>query len=194
MKKKEKMNIVFLLDRSGSMEGVEADTIGGYNNYINSQKKNNANVTTILFDDKYETLNFNTPIEKVKKLTRKEYYVRGSTALLDAIGKTIKRLDEEKKNKVIFIITTDGYENASVKYSKEEIKHLIKIHDNWEFVYIGADIDAFSEGQSLGISDKCIAKYEKSKAGIGRLYQAVSKISDMFCEEGEISSNWKDNL
>ena len=194
MKKKEKMNIVFLLDRSGSMSGVEDDTIGGYNSYIASQKNNNVEVTTILFDDKYEVLNNCTPIKNIKELTNEEYYVRGSTALLDAIGKTIKTLDENKAEKVIFIITTDGYENASHLYSKEEIKHLIKIHDNWEFVYIGADIDAYGEGSSIGIKDTNIAKYAKSKIGIHNLYRSVSTLSNMFYEEAAISEDWKDDL
>ena len=194
MKKKEKMNIVFLLDRSGSMSGVEDDTIGGYNSYIASQKNNNVEVTTILFDDKYEVLNNCTPIKNIKELTNEEYYVRGSTALLDAIGKTIKTLDENKTKKVIFIITTDGYENASHLYSKEEIKHLINIHDKREFVYIGADIDAYGEGSSIGIKDTNIAEYDKSKKGIHNLYRSVSKLSNMFYEEATISEDWKDDL
>ena len=96
-KKNNEMNIVFLLDRSGSMHGTESDTIGGYNSYINSMKTNNAKVTTILFDDRYEILNKNTPIGNVKKLTTKEYYTRGSTALLDAIGKSISYMEELNK-------------------------------------------------------------------------------------------------
>ena len=107
-KKNEKMDIVFLLDRSGSMSGIENDTIGGYNSYIESQKINNAKVTTILFDDKYEMLTKREDIKNIKKLTNKEYYVRGCTALLDAIGTTIDFIDKEKEKKVMFVITTDG--------------------------------------------------------------------------------------
>lgn len=190
----EKMDIVFLLDRSGSMTGTEDDTIGGYNSYINSQKNNNVNVTTILFDDKYEVLNRNTPISKIKKLTKEEYYTRGSTALLDALGRTISYMDELKKKKVIFIITTDGYENASTIYTKSDIKKLISVHDNWEFVYIGADIDSYSEASSLGIRTSNIANYEKSKEGISKLFGAINKLSKMYYEEESINTSWKEEL
>ena len=193
-KKKEKMDIVFLLDRSGSMSGTESDTIGGYNSYINSQRNNNVNVTTILFDDKYEVLTRNTPISQIKKLTKEEYYTRGCTALLDAIGKTIDYMDELNKNKVIFIITTDGYENASTKYNKNDIKKLIEKHKNWEFVYIGADIDSYSEASAIGIRTSNIANYEKSREGISKLFGAVNKLSKMYYEEDSIDTSWKEEL
>ena len=190
----EKMDIVFLLDRSGSMRGTEEDTIGGYNSYIDSQRNNNVNVTTILFDDKYEVLTKNTPISEIKELTKEEYYTRGCTALLDAIGKTIDYMDELNKKKVIFIITTDGYENASTKYSKNDIKKLIEKHNNWEFVYIGADIDSYSEASSIGIRTSNIANYEKSREGISKLFGAVNKLSKMYYEEDSIDTSWKEEL
>ena len=193
-KKNNEMNIVFLLDRSGSMHGTESDTIGGYNSYINSMKKNNAKVTTILFDDKYEILNKNTSIGNAKKLTTKEYYTRGSTALLDAIGKSISYMEELNKEKVIFIITTDGYENSSTKYTKDQIKKMISIHDNWEFIYIGADIDSYAEGSSLGIKTTNIANYEKSRKGINKMFGAVSKLSEMYQQESCIDESWKKEL
>ena len=195
MKKKEKeTNIVFLLDRSGSMSGMEDDTIGGYNSYIASQKNNNFIVTTILFDDMYEIINVNTPIKDVKKLTRKEYYVRGSTALLDAIGRTVNYLDELKKEKEIFIIITDGCENASRNYDKRNIKKMIEEHKNWEFIYIGADIDSYTEGASIGIKQSNIANYEKSERGISKLYKAVQYVTSMFDDEEEIDESWKEKL
>ena len=196
MKKKneKKMDIVFLLDRSGSMGGMEEDTIGGYNSYLNEQRKNNVKVTTILFDDKYEILHQRENINNVKELTRKEYFVRGCTALLDAIGKTISLMDREEAKKVIFIITTDGLENASREYNKEQIKKLIEKHDNWEFMYIGADIDSYNEGASIGIKRSNISNYSKSKRGVEKLFSSLGKASKSFYECESICADWKEDL
>lgn len=192
--KNKEINIVFLLDRSGSMHGLEKDTIGGYNSYIQSRIKDNAYVTTVLFDDKYEFLNKNIPIKEVNSLTEKDYYTRGCTALLDAIGRSISYMEELKKEKVIFIITTDGYENASTDYKKDQIKELITKHNNWEFVYIGADIDSYSEASSIGIKATNTANYKKSKKGISNLFASVSKLSKMYYEEDCINEDWKEDL
>ena len=195
MKKNEQeLNIVFLLDRSGSMHGIEEDTIGGYNSYIKSQKQNNAKVTTVLFDDKYEFLTKNTPISKIKKLTNNEYYTRGSTALLDAIGKSISYMDELNKKKVIFIITTDGYENSSTMYNKQEIKKLIEEHKSWEFIYVGANIDSYEEGAKLGIRKTNIANYQKNKHGISKMYASLGRASNMYCKEECLDESWKAEL
>ena len=191
---KDEMNIVFLLDRSGSMGGVEDDTIGGYNSYIEEQRKNNVKVTTILFDNYYEVLTDRENINNIDKLTRDKYFVRGSTALLDAIGKSIDYMDECKSHKAMFIITTDGYENASINYNKDKIKKMIKSHDNYEFIYIGADIDSYSEASKIGISRNNIASYKKDKRGISKMFGAVAKATSMMCEESSISSSWKKDL
>lgn len=188
------MDVVFLLDRSGSMGGIEKDTIGGYNSYIDSQRGKNVKVTTVLFDDKYEILHNREDIDSIKKLTNKDYYVRGCTALLDAIGKTIREMEDKNPNKVIFIITTDGYENASTKYNKSQIKELISVHKNWKFMYIGADIDSYSEGRSLGIKDEFIANYKKTDRGISKLYNALTTASKLFYEEEKIDESWKNEL
>ena len=188
------MDVVFLLDRSGSMGGIEKDTIGGYNSYIASQRGKNVKVTTVLFDDKYEILHNREDIDSIKKLTNKDYYVRGCTALLDAIGKTIREIEDKNPNKVIFIITTDGYENASTKYNKSQIKELISVHKDWKFMYIGADIDSYSEGRSLGIKDEFIANYKKTDRGISKLYNALSTVSKIFYDEEEIDESWKNEL
>lgn len=188
------MDVVFLLDRSGSMGGIEKDTIGGYNSYIDSQRGKNVKVTTILFDDKYEVLHNRVDVDNIKKLTNKEYYVRGCTALLDAIGKTIREIEDKNPNKVIFIITTDGYENASTKYNKSQIKELISVHKDWKFMYIGADIDSYSEGRSLGIKDEFIANYKKTDRGISKLYNALTTASKLFYEEEKIDESWKNEL
>ena len=156
--KNNKLDVVFLLDRSGSMYDSVEDTIGGYNSYLNKQKKKNINtrITTVLFDDRYEILHDRKSIKEVKNITNKEYFVRGSTALLDAIGKTIITMDRtiKKDNKVLFIITTDGLENSSYEFSKNDIKKLIEKHKNFEFLYLGANIDSYSEANSIGISKK----------------------------------------
>lgn len=196
-KTKKEMDVVFLLDRSGSMAGLEQDTIGGYNSYLEKQRKNkmNTKVTTVLFDNQYELLHDRVPIQEVKDITDKEYYVRGCTALLDAIGITITNLDRKvKDNKVLFVITTDGLENASREYNKTKIKQLIETHPNWEFLYIGANIDSYSEGASLGISSKNIANYSKSKRGTSALFDCISDVSmSMYCEKA-IGASWKNKL
>lgn len=193
-KEKKEMNVVFLLDRSGSMRGSETDTIGGFNSYIEKNRDKDYLVTTVLFDDQYERLYVQEPINKVKELTSKEYYVRGCTALLDAIGKTIKFMDKKTKDKVLFVITTDGYENASHEYNKEKIKEMIKGHKNYEFMYIGADIDSYSEAGMIGIKKTNIANYKKSKRGISVMYDAVGAACEEFSCSNSIGSKWKKEL
>lgn len=194
MTKKKEMDIVFLLDRSGSMAGIETDTIGGFNSYINNNKNNNVKVTTILFDDKYEVFNKRVNIKEVSEMTNKDYFVRGSTALLDALGKTIEYMDECKAKKVMFIITTDGLENSSRKYTKDQIKEMILGHKDWEFVYIGADIDSYSEGTSIGINTRNISNYKKDKKGVSNLFESVSKVSNMYMYDECIDTSWKEEL
>lgn len=191
--KKQEMDIVFLLDRSGSMSGCELDTIGGYNSYIKKEKNKNAKITTVLFDDKYEMITERENIEDIKELTTDKYFVRGSTALLDAIGKTISYFENKKTDKVMFIITTDGYENASIEYNKEKIKKLINKHDNWEFMYIGADIDSYSEGESIGIKRSNISNYKKDKECVGMLFSSVAKASTLY-ESDNLNESWKEEL
>ena len=194
MKRKE-LDIVFILDKSGSMSGSEKDTIGGYNSFLAKERKSNPNslVTTVLFDNTYEKLYDRTKISNVKKLTEKEYYVGGCTALYDAIGKTITELDRKHPEKVLFVITTDGMENASREYNKNNIKKLIESHKNYEFIFLGAGIDSYSEGASIGIRKENISNYSKSKKGISNMFNAVGRACDMMCEDS-LDSSWKENL
>ena len=196
MKKNKQLDIVFLLDKSGSMAGSESDTIGGYNSFINKEKKSNTNslVTTVLFDNNYHRLYDRVNINNVKKLTSKEYYVGGCTALYDAIGITINEMDKNNPDKVLFVITTDGLENASREYNKNNIKKLIESHKNYEFIFLGAGIDSYSEGESIGIKKINISNYSKSGRGINKMFASINKASEMMYASEELDSSWKSDL
>lgn len=191
---KERLDVVFLLDMSGSMQGMEDDTIGGYNGYLDNMKDSDAKVTTVLFNGSHEMITNGKCIKNVKKLSRKQYIPGGSTALLDAIGDTIKYMDEKGSDKVLFIITTDGEENSSRRYTKEDIKRLINIHDNWEFIYLGADIDSYSEASSIGIKSNRTSNYKKTSKGVSKLFDKLKNMSWLYMEENCISDDWKDGL
>ncbi len=180
--------IVYILDRSGSMSGLEADTIGGFNSMMEKQKKTGekAYVSTVLFDDECEVIHDRIPIEKVEKMTDKQYYVRGCTALLDAVGGAIHHIgnvhkytkEEDRPEKTIFVITTDGMENASSKYSREKIEKMIKRKQKkygWQFIFIGANIDAYEEAQKYGIRKDRTVNYVHDDIGTATVYEGVSK-------------------
>lgn len=193
---KEDLDLIFLMDRSGSMSGSEKDTIGGFNSFVQREKKKEfiTRVTTILFDDKYEVLYKRKSIYEVDELTDKQYWVRGCTALLDAIGKTINTFDKEIDNKVLFVIMTDGLENSSREFSKEQIRSLINSH-NWEFIFIGADIDSYSEAGHLGIEKSRTANYRKSKRGFEDVYTSIENATNcMRCNMSLDEVNWKEDL
>jgi len=199
--------IVFILDRSGSMCDLVNDTIGGFNTFIENQKKEEgeAILTTVLFDNRYELLHDGVNIKDVNPLTNKEYFVRGSTALLDAIGKTINSVgnrlnntsEEDKPSKIIFIITTDGEENSSREFTQPKIKEMIKHQEdkyNWKFMFLGANIDAVSTAQSLGIGGQCAANYTANSRGTEALYATMSKSISCLRSVGSLDANWKDDL
>ena len=189
------LDLVFIIDRSGSMHGSEEDTIGGFNSFIEKEMQNEytTKVTTVLFDNKYEMLYERKSIDEVEKLTKEQYYVRGSTALLDAIGMTITTLDKKIENKVLCVIMTDGAENSSKEYNREQIKNLINSH-TWEFIYIGADIDSYAEARQYGFKDSNIANYEKSDEGIRRAYTSITNASESLRHKKHIDADWKDSL
>lgn len=184
--KKNLTEMVFILDRSGSMHHLTNDTIGGFNSMIESQKKEDgeAYVTTVLFDDQYELLHDHVDIQDVKPITNKEYYARGCTALLDAVGKTINSIgsrlsgtsEDERPDKVIFVITTDGLENASIEFNKSTIKEMIEHQQDkysWTFIFLGANMDAVGEAASLGINASHSHTYTASAQGTSSVYASL---------------------
>ena len=205
--KKGLAELVFILDRSGSMSGLESDTIGGFNSMIKSQKSVDGEciVTTVLFDDRYELLHDRINLKGISPLTEKEYYVRGTTALLDAVGRTINKIasvqkntaEEERAEKVLFIITTDGYENASREYSYDKVKAMIeKERDKygWEFLFLGANIDALETAEKFGISKDRAADYHADGEGTRVTYQAMDQAVRTLREQKTMDKDWKKKI
>jgi len=177
--------LVFILDRSGSMAGLESDTIGGFNSVLQKQKKLDGEgyVTTVLFDHELLTLHDRIAIDKVQPMTDKDYEVRGCTALIDAIGTTVKHIEsvhrylrqEDIPQNVMFVIITDGFENASKEYTAGQVRKMIeqKKENGWEFLFIGANIDAVETAGSFGIAPDRAVNYHADKKGTGVVFKAV---------------------
>ncbi|MBR5546410.1 MAG: VWA domain-containing protein [Clostridia bacterium] len=203
--KKNLTELVFILDRSGSMSGLESDTIGGFNAMIEKQKKTEgeALVSTVLFSDSSTVLHDRTDIQNVQPITDDDYQVYGCTALLDAIGQAIHHIgnvhkyarEEDRPEKTLFVITTDGMENASRRYTAPEIRAKIerqKQKYGWEFLFLGANIDAVETARRYGISEDRAVTYRSDSVGTRLNYQAVSQaVTSVRCEE-ELSPCWKE--
>lgn len=199
--------MVFILDRSGSMRGLEADTIGGYNSLLEKQKSEvgEAAVTTVLFDDQYEIIHDHAGITKVDPMTDREYYARGMTALLDAVGRTINHVgnrhkyapDSEVPSKTIVVIITDGHENASSEFSLRQIKAMIehqKSKYGWEFLFLGANIDAVSAAAGIGIAANRSVNYRADSEGTAENFSSLSDaVSSVRCAM-PLGSNWKSRI
>ena len=196
--------LVFIMDRSGSMAGLESDTIGGFNGMLAKQKKEegDALVTTVLFDDGFEVLHDRMDIKTVKPITSRDYYVRGCTALLDAVGKAIMMIKqkekatskEERAGQVLFVITTDGLENASKEFTYEKIKKMIEKQTEkhgWKFLFLGANIDAAAEAAKVGISARYSAKYSADGEGTQKNFEGVCKAASAMRLNEDISESWK---
>ena len=206
-KNQEKMELIFILDKSGSMGGLESDTIGGFNSMLEKQKKaknRNTYVTTVLFDNEYKLLYSHTSISEVKPLTEKEYSPGGTTALLDAIGRTISQVKSEqarlsskdKAKKVLFVIITDGMENASKEYNLTTVRRLIEAqnkNEKWEFIFLGANIDAIGTAKNLGIKESRAVQYKSDSIGTKNNYKAVEKAIEG-ARSGNLDESWKKEI
>lgn len=198
--------IVFILDRSGSMGGLESDTIGGFNAMLKKQKQEEgkAFVTTVLFDHECFTLHDRLPVEQVPEMTSKDYTVRGCTALLDAIGSTIEHIQsihryarkEDVPARTMFVITTDGMENASKRFSGSSVKKLINQQKKkgWEFLFIGANIDAIATARDFGIESDRAVNYHADAQGTHTVFQAVGKAVSQMRACAPLQASWSEEI
>ena len=205
--KKGLTEMVFILDRSGSMAGLEADTIGGYNSMLAKQKvlEGEALVSTVLFDHESTVICDRMPIAEVPKMTEEEYYVRGCTALLDAVGRAIHHIgnvhkyarEEDRPEKTVFVITTVGMENASKTYTYGRVQEMIKKQtekNGWEFLFLGANIDAKAEAGRLGIDEKRAVKYHSDKKGTALNYKVAGQAIAEFRCYSAIRDDWAEEI
>lgn len=196
--------LVFILDRSGSMAGLERDTIGGFNAMLERQRNTPgaAVVSTVLFDNECEVLHDRTPLERVRPMTDRDYYVRGCTALLDAVGGAIHHIGnvhkyarrEDVPEKTLFVITTDGMENASHRYTYEKVRKMIerqKERYGWEFIFLGANIDAAAEAKRFGISSEFAADYHCDTKGTQLNYEVLGEVVCSVRCGAPVAKNWK---
>ena len=204
---KDTVELVFILDRSGSMAGLEQDTIGGFNSLIEKQKNkkgSNAIVSLVLFNHTSEVIYNRVPLSEVKSLTLSDFVVGGSTALLDTIGGSINRVkrthdllgEKDSPNKVIYVITTDGQENASRYFSKRKIKDMVlrNEEEGWEFIFLGSNIDSFQAAHNYGFRYERVSNYRNNREGVRDLYSSLDRVISDVRSNREIRDNWNENL
>lgn len=205
--KKGLTELVFILDKSGSMSGLETDTIGGYNSMLEKQQavEGECHITTVLFDNNYELLHDRIDIKAVSPITEKEYFVGGSTALLDAVGRTIHKIGNAQKHtadayraeKVLVVIITDGEENSSREYSSEKVKAQIerqKTKYGWEFIFLGANIDAVETAERFGIDRDRAQNYHADGEGSRVVYESMAKATVAFRECAAMPDDWNADI
>ena len=205
--KKNLTELVFILDRSGSMAGLENDTIGGFNSMIEKQKKEEgeAVVSTVLFDHESAVIHDRLPLDQVPRMTEEEYFTRGCTALLDAVGGAIHHIGnvhkyarrEDLPDKTLFIITTDGYENASKRYDYDKVRRMIerqKEKCGWEFLFLGANIDAAAEAKRFGIGADRAVNYKCDEAGTALNYEVIHEAVRAVRACKPLSADWKKRI
>ena len=200
----EPVQIICILDRSGSMQKLTGDVIGGYNSFLEQQRKESgaAEVTTVLFDDQYETIAAAVDLQKAPEMNSKIYYARGSTALLDAVGRTITetihQLEKDNicpmKRRVLFMIMTDGLENASREYDKATVKALIEETTNdyhWNYIFMGANMDSVAEAGALGIQSNYAMDFDADSSGVQESFSRMSEAAKEARKTGTVDGNWK---
>ena len=205
--KKNLTELVFILDRSGSMSGLEADTIGGFNGMIEKQKKEagEALVSTVLFNHDSKVIHDRVEIRKIEPMTDKEYCVYGNTALIDALGDAIHHIGnvhkyarrEDVPEHTIFVITTDGMENASRRYSSDEVKAMVerqKTKYGWEFLFLGANIDAVETAREYGIGADRAVRFHNDRKGVALNYETVSRTVATMRMSAPVAADWKEEI
>lgn len=205
--KKGLTELVFILDRSGSMGGLEADTIGGFNSLVEKQRKETgeALVSTVLFDNETEVIHDRVPLESVVPMTDRDYYVRGCTALLDAVGGAIHHIGnvhkyaraEDVPEHTLFVITTDGMENASRRYTAPQVKKMVKRQQEkygWEFLFLGANIDAVETAAHFGIAPQRAVNYHSDHEGTALNYEVLSDAVCAVRAGAPLGTDWKERI
>lgn len=205
-KKNGQTELVFILDRSGSMEGLESDTIGGFNGMLAQHRSEGGDVlvSTVLFDHENEVIHDRVRIADVPALTSKEYYTRGCTALLDAMGDAIHHIKnvhkyarpEDRPARTMFIVTTDGMENSSTRYTADQVRAMVKQQEEagWAFVFLGANIDAVQVAGGLGIRPEFAAEFACDAAGVRENFASLGAMTCAFSAVGEVPIGWAEKI